>query len=129
MIAQDPKSAEVIKPFLAGRDIKRYAPPHSEKYPAIKNYLAQFKQKLMPRPKDWKGGKWPGRKPGGIDCETRLLVRGFTPDEDLVHYANEEDVDEIVIGIRKRSKVGKRIFGSTAQHAILNAHCPVVTVK
>jgi nucleotide-binding universal stress UspA family protein len=65
----------------------------------------------------------------GIDCETRLLVRGFTPDEDLIHYANEEDVDEIVIGIRKRSKMGKRIFGSTAQHVILNAHCPVVTVK
>jgi nucleotide-binding universal stress UspA family protein len=64
-----------------------------------------------------------------IDCETRLLVRGFTPDEDLIHYANEEDVDEIVIGIRKRSKMGKRIFGSTAQHVILNAHCPVVTVK
>lgn len=65
----------------------------------------------------------------GIDCQTRLLVRGFTPEEDLVHYAKEENMDEIVIGIRKRSKMGKRIFGSTAQHVILNAHCPVVTVK
>ncbi len=65
----------------------------------------------------------------GIDCETRLLVRGMTPDEDLVAYAREKGVDEIVIGIRKRSKVSKLFFGSTAQYLILNAHCPVITVK
>lgn len=77
LIAEDPRSAEVIKPFLAGRDIKRYKPTSSEKYiiftkhgidiekyAAVKNYLAQFKERLMPRPKDWRGDKWPGRKPG-----------------------------------------------------------------
>ena len=32
LIAADPKSAEVIKPFLAGRDVKRYVPPVAEKY-------------------------------------------------------------------------------------------------
>jgi len=68
-------------------------------------------------------------KKEGIHCETRLLVRGFTPYEDLVQFAKEENIDEIVIGIRKRSKTGKLIFGSTAQYIILNAHCPVVTVK
>lgn len=65
----------------------------------------------------------------GIECETHLLVRGMTPDEDLVSYAKEQGIDEIAIGIRKRSKVGKLIFGSTAQYLILNAHCPVITVK
>ncbi len=64
-----------------------------------------------------------------IDCETHLLVRGLTPDEDLVSYAKEQGIDEIAIGIRKRSKVGKLIFGSTAQYLILNAHCPVITVR
>ena len=64
-----------------------------------------------------------------IDCESHLLVRGLTPDEDLVSYAKEQGIDEIAIGIRKRSKVGKLIFGSTAQYLILNAHCPVVTVR
>ena len=64
-----------------------------------------------------------------IECETHLLVRGMTPDEDLVSYAKEQGIDEIAIGIRKRSKVGKLIFGSTAQYLILNAHCPVITVK
>ncbi|WP_054033070.1 universal stress protein [Desulfatitalea tepidiphila] len=65
----------------------------------------------------------------GIGCETQLLVRGMTPGEDLVFYAREKGVDEIIIGIRKRSKVSKLFFGSTAQYLILNAHCPVVTVK
>jgi hypothetical protein len=32
LIKEDPKSAEVIKPFLAGRDVKRYVPPVAEKY-------------------------------------------------------------------------------------------------
>jgi nucleotide-binding universal stress UspA family protein len=65
----------------------------------------------------------------GVKFETSLLVRGMTPDEDLVDYASEKNVDEIVIGIRRRSKMGKLLFGSTAQYIILNAHCPVVTVK
>ncbi len=65
----------------------------------------------------------------GIECETQLLVRGMTPDEDLVSFAREQGIDEIAIGIRKRSKVSKLFFGSTAQYLILNAHCPVITVK
>jgi nucleotide-binding universal stress UspA family protein len=65
----------------------------------------------------------------GIACETHLLIRGMEPGEDLVHYAQEQQIDEIIIGIRRRSKVGKLLFGSTAQYVILNAECPVVTVR
>jgi nucleotide-binding universal stress UspA family protein len=49
--------------------------------------------------------------------------------EDLVQLAKENNVDEIIIGVRRRSKVGKLFFGSTAQYVILNAPCPVVSVK
>jgi nucleotide-binding universal stress UspA family protein len=49
--------------------------------------------------------------------------------EDLVQLAEENNVEEIVIGVRRRSKVGKLLFGSTAQYVILNAKCPVVSVK
>ena len=65
----------------------------------------------------------------GIECETHVLVRGFEPGEDLVHFAKEKEVDEIIIGVKSKSKVGKLLFGSNAQFVILNAPCPVVTVK
>lgn len=64
-----------------------------------------------------------------IACESLLSVRGLEPGEDLVELAKEHQVDEIVMGVKRRSKVGKLVFGSTAQYVILNATCPVVTVK
>jgi len=65
----------------------------------------------------------------GIDCKTHLLIRGLSAGEDMVQFAEEEKVDEIIIGVKRRSKVEKLVFGSTAQFVILKAHCPVVTVK
>lgn len=65
----------------------------------------------------------------GIPCRTHLLIRGFSPGEDLVRFAEEQGVHEIIIGVRRRSQVGKLIFGSTARFVILNAPCPVVSVK
>ena len=64
-----------------------------------------------------------------IPCETHLSVRGMPPGEDLVKYAKENQIDQIVMGIRRRSKVGKLVFGSTAQYVILESPCPVLTVK
>jgi len=77
LVSEDPKSAELIKPFLLGRDIKRYSFEWKnrfliftrrgltiKKYTAILNYLLQFKEQLMPKPKDWKGTTWKGRKSG-----------------------------------------------------------------
>ena len=76
LIAQHESSAEVIKPILAGRDVKRYADPvvnryvifarrgiDIEQYPAIRLYLEQFRERLEPKPPDWRGA-WQGRKPG-----------------------------------------------------------------
>jgi nucleotide-binding universal stress UspA family protein len=64
-----------------------------------------------------------------IACESLLSIRGLEPGEDLVRLAKEQQVGEIILGVKRRSKVGKLIFGSTAQYVILNAPCPVVTVK
>lgn len=65
----------------------------------------------------------------GVKCETHVLIRGLDPGEDIVRYAREKQVDEIIIGIKNKSKVGKLVFGSTAQYIILGAHCPVLSVK
>lgn len=77
MIAKDSKSTEIIKPFLRGRDIKRYEQPKAneyliftrrgtdiEEYPAVLKYLENFRERLKPRPKNIPSSKWKGRKPG-----------------------------------------------------------------
>ncbi len=60
--------------------------------------------------------------------ETQLLLTDLTPGERLVKFAEDEKVDLMFIGIVKKSKVEKLLFGSTAQYVILHAPCPVVTV-
>ena len=65
----------------------------------------------------------------GIACNTHLLIRGLSAGEDLVEFANENQIDQIVVGVKRRSKVGKLLMGSTAQYVILQAECPVITVK
>lgn len=64
-----------------------------------------------------------------VACKTHLLIRGMSPGEDLIEFAQENKIDEILIGVRRRSKVGKLLMGSTAQFVILESSCPVVSVK
>lgn len=64
-----------------------------------------------------------------IPCETHLLIRGLSPGEDLIQFANENEIDEIIVGVKRRSNVGKLVFGSNARYVIMEANCPVVTVK
>ncbi|SFM89986.1 universal stress protein [Thermodesulforhabdus norvegica] len=64
-----------------------------------------------------------------IPCEVHLLVRGSSPGKNLVEFARDCRADEIIIGVRRRSRVEKFVFGSTANYVILHAQCPVVAVK
>ena len=65
----------------------------------------------------------------GIKAEKHFMVRGLEPGEDIVKLAKEINTDFIVMGIGKTSRVGKLFFGSNAQYVILEAPCPVITVK
>ncbi len=65
----------------------------------------------------------------GVPHEVRQLVRGMDPAEDLINVANEVGAEFIVIGLRRRSPVGKLILGSNAQRVLLEAQCPVLAVK
>ena len=64
-----------------------------------------------------------------ITYETHVLVGSHDIDEQLVEFAKAEKIAQIFVGIIKKSKVGKLLFGSTVQHVILRAPCPVVTVQ
>ncbi|WP_116950717.1 universal stress protein [Jiangella endophytica] len=68
-------------------------------------------------------------KDAGIEAEVRQLVRGMDVAEDLIAVAEEHAADIIVIGLRRRSPVGKLILGSNAQRILLDAPCPVLAVK
>ena len=65
----------------------------------------------------------------GVQHEVRQLVRGNEPAEDLIAAAEEAEADFIVIGLRRRTPVGKLILGSNAQRILLDAPCPVLAVK
>ena len=65
----------------------------------------------------------------GVEFDVRQLVRGMDPAEDLVNVASEVSADLIIIGLRRRSPVGKLILGSNAQRVLLDAPCPVLAVK
>jgi nucleotide-binding universal stress UspA family protein len=64
-----------------------------------------------------------------IPFKTTLLVSSSTAGEEIVRHLAVKNSKEICLGVRRRSKVGKLLFGSTAQYVILFAPCPVVTIK
>jgi nucleotide-binding universal stress UspA family protein/CheY-like chemotaxis protein len=65
----------------------------------------------------------------GIQFDVQQSVRGLSAGEDLVKFAEENEIDHIFLGIKKKSRAKKAILGSTARYVILKAHCPVTTTK
>lgn len=105
LIAKDARSAEVIKPLLTRRDIKRYQVPQSthyllltrqgiaiENFPAVLSHLQHYREQLEPQPKGWRAnggtGKWPGRKNGAYQWYEIL---------DAVDYYQELEKPKIVM--------------------------------
>ena len=65
----------------------------------------------------------------GVTHDVRQPVQIDVPAEEILRVAEEVGADLIVIGLRRRSLVGKLFLGSTSQQIIIDAECPVVTVK
>ncbi|RWM13732.1 MAG: hypothetical protein EOR73_28135 [Mesorhizobium sp.] len=79
LVKEDDSSSDLIKPLLKGKDLSRWTTPTANRwiiftrrgtrlrdYPAIERHLSQFRDRLMPKPKDWVGA-WSGRKPGSYE--------------------------------------------------------------
>ncbi|MGC4112057.1 MAG: universal stress protein [Nocardioides sp.] len=65
----------------------------------------------------------------GVEHEVRQPVRAELPAEEILQVAADVGADLIVIGLRRRALVGKVFLGSTVQQIVIEAECPVVTVK
>ena len=68
-------------------------------------------------------------KGSGVPFELRQEVRGREPGDEVVTAAEETGADLVVIGMRRRSAVGKFVLGSTARYILFEAPCPVLAVK
>jgi nucleotide-binding universal stress UspA family protein len=64
-----------------------------------------------------------------VEHDLRHLVRGKDPVTDVLDVVDEVGADLIVIGIRRRTPVGKLVLGSNSQSILLESHVPVLAVK
>ncbi|MGB3186711.1 MAG: universal stress protein [Ornithinimicrobium sp.] len=65
----------------------------------------------------------------GLHYQRRSTAEQQDFSEHLIDVADESSAEIIVIGLRRRSTVGKLILGSNAQRILLDAGCPVLAVK
>jgi nucleotide-binding universal stress UspA family protein len=65
----------------------------------------------------------------GVECDVRQEVRGKEAAEELVELLHEVSADLCVIGLRHRSPIGKMLLGSNAHQILMEAPCPVLSVK
>lgn len=65
----------------------------------------------------------------GVTYEIRTPIDVDDSADELIRIADTTDADFIVIGLRRRSPVGKLLLGSNAQRVLLDAACPVLAVK
>jgi len=98
LIAEDQRSAEIIKPLILGEDVRRYDIEFEDiyliftrrgidirQYPAVERYLLQYRTRLEPRPATWDSqiqGDWPGRKPGSY--------KWYEIQDNVAYYADFE---------------------------------------
>ena len=65
----------------------------------------------------------------GIQGEFKQFVRGKNAVEEINDLVETRDISVLIIGLRKRTAVGKLLLGSTAQEILMTVSCPVLCVK
>jgi nucleotide-binding universal stress UspA family protein len=65
----------------------------------------------------------------GLDAQFKQFVRGKNAVQEIEAMVEELPASLLIIGLRKRSPVGKLIMGSVAQELLLSVSCPVLAVK
>jgi len=65
----------------------------------------------------------------GISAEFKQFVRGKSAVTEILELAESPEVSLVIVGLRKRSPVGKLIMGSVSRDILLSVPCPVLAVK
>lgn len=65
----------------------------------------------------------------GVAHQVLQPEKGHEAAENILEICRQHRADLVVIGLRRRSAVGKLLLGSTAQRILLHAECPVLTVR
>jgi nucleotide-binding universal stress UspA family protein len=65
----------------------------------------------------------------GVDAEFKQFVRGKDVVTEIDTLVNTLNVELLIIGLRKRSAVGKLLLGSVAHDILMTVSCPVLSVK
>ncbi len=64
-----------------------------------------------------------------VKAEVKQFVRGNSAVEEIEALVDSLPISVLIIGLRRRSKVGKLIMGSVAQDILMSVSCPVLAVK
>ncbi|MBV2164325.1 universal stress protein [Comamonas nitrativorans] len=64
-----------------------------------------------------------------VPAEFKMFVRGHDTLEEIQNLVHREQVSLLVIGLRRRSAVGKLLLGSLAHDILMSVPCPVLAVK
>jgi nucleotide-binding universal stress UspA family protein len=62
-----------------------------------------------------------------VEFERHLLLG--TPARTIIEFADEHDVDLVVMGSHGRSGLSRLLLGSVVDTVVRTAHCPVLTVR
>jgi nucleotide-binding universal stress UspA family protein len=62
-------------------------------------------------------------------CEIQVVVRSGKAYREILTVARERKADLIAMGVRGRNPLDIMLFGSTTQHVVRHAECPVLTIR
>jgi len=65
----------------------------------------------------------------GLDVELRTVPRRAQPADDILAAIEEKGAELVVIGMRRRTSIGKLVLGSISQRVLKESRVPVVMVK
>ncbi|MEY4100449.1 MAG: hypothetical protein RL300_1620 [Pseudomonadota bacterium] len=65
----------------------------------------------------------------GVDAEVKQFVRGNDAVTEIEALVSSRNIDLVIIGLRKRTAVGKLLLGSVAHDILMSVPCPVLAVK